>query len=142
MLKRPLNSRFCEAVRSGRKFTTIRDNPWPVGVPIMLYHWAGAAYRSRQNDVAAVKVRGYWPIQIHRLTDGTMRYIHGMENTKPLYETEGFSTSEELDEWFRPLVKPGQTITKTLMRFGLANIPSSATPQAGRGPRKRNGGEQ
>ena len=125
MIKRPLNSRFSDAVREGRKITTIRDNPWPVGVPIMLYQWSGAAYRSKQNDVVVVKVSGYWPIQIHRLPDGTMRYIHGMENIKPLYETEGFKTSDELDDWFRPLVKPGQTITKTLMRFRLANKDSA-----------------
>jgi hypothetical protein len=120
MIKRPLNSRFVEAVRSGRKFTTIRDNPWPVGVPIMLYQWSGAAYRSKHTDVAVVTVLEFWPIQIHRLGDGTMRYRHGMKNTKPLYESEGFATTEELDGWFRPLVKPGQTVTKMLMRFRLA----------------------
>ncbi len=117
MIKRPLNNRFAAAVKSGRKFTTIRDNPWPVGVPIMLYHWSGAAYRSKQNDVAAVKVLGFWPIQIHHLSDGTMRYIHGMVNERPLYETEGFTSSTEMDDWFKALVKPGQTISKTLMRF-------------------------
>jgi hypothetical protein len=119
MIKRPLNPRFTAAVHAGQKFTTIRDTLWPIGVPIMLYNWSGAAYRSKQIDVAAIKVSGYWPIQIHHLPDGTMRYIHGMENPKPLYATEGFSTSKELDDWFRPLVPRGQTITKTLMRFRL-----------------------
>jgi hypothetical protein len=131
MIKRPINSRFSEAVRSGRKFTTIRDKPWPVGKPIMLYSWSGAAYRSKQNDVAVIKVLGYWPIQIHRSAYGTMRYIHGMENAKPLYETEGFPTSEELDNWFRPLVKPGKFITKTLMRFRLVNDQAQARRTGG-----------
>lgn len=34
---------------------------------------------------------------------------------------------EKKDDWFRRLVKPGQTISKTLMRFRLANETSSAT---------------
>lgn len=120
MLKRPLNSRFSDAVREGRKFTTIRDKAWPVGVPIMLYNWSGAAYRSKQINVAPVIVQGFWPIEITQLADGSMRYDHGMENKKPLHETEGFESRDEMDSWFRPLVEPGQTVTKRLMRFRLA----------------------
>lgn len=119
MLKRPLDARFSGPVREGRKITTIRDRPWPVGVPIMLYHWSGAAYRSKHVDVAVVTVLGFWTIIIARHADGTMRYAYGMENERPLYETEGFQSRAAMDEWFQKLVKPGQSITKTLMRFRL-----------------------
>ncbi len=124
MIKRPLNPRFNQAVLEGRKFTTIRDTLWPIGKPIMLYNWSGRAYRSKQNDVAAVIVQGYWPIQINHRADGTVGYIHGMEINQYLYETEGFESRAEMDEWFRPLVKPGKTVTKYLMRFRLANATS------------------
>lgn len=40
MIKRPLDKRFNAAVLTGKKFTTIRGKPWPVGVPIMLYNWS------------------------------------------------------------------------------------------------------
>lgn len=121
MLKRPLNSRFTPAVLDGRKFTTIRQKPWPVGDPIMLYNWSGAAYRSKQADVAPVIVKGFWPITIAQTEDGEMRYAYGMENEKPLWETEGFESREAMDEWFRAVVRPGQSVTRWLMRFSLAN---------------------
>lgn len=119
MIKRPLNQRFSDAVLAARKFTTIRDHPWPVGVPIMLYNWSGAAYRSPQINVAPVIVSGYWPIRISRLKNGEMRYSYGMKN-KRLHQTEGFNSRAELDDWFRPLVKPGKSVTKYLNRFRLA----------------------
>lgn len=122
MLKRPLNPRFTAAVREGRKITTIRDSLWPIGTEIMLYNWTGAAYRSKQADVAVVKVQGYWPIEITHFAGGHMRYDCGMESGKFLYETEGFATREELDEWFRPLVKPMHTVNKFLMRFRLVKV--------------------
>jgi hypothetical protein len=121
MMKRPLNPRFSSAVLEGRKFTTIREKPWPVGVPIMLYNWSGAAYRSPQVDVAPVVVMGFWTIQIAQMEDGIMRYAYGMQNNNPLWQTEGFDSAAELDAWFRTLVKPGATVTKHLMRFRLAN---------------------
>ena len=121
MIKRPLNPQFSSAVLEGRKFTAIREKPWPVGVPIMLYNWSGAAYRSKQVDVAAVKVLGYWPIQITHTDNGKMRYAYGMENEKALWETEGFESREAMDEWFRKVVKPGRIVTKHLMRFRLLN---------------------
>ena len=126
MIKRPLNPRFSSAVLEGRKFTTIREKPWPVGVPIMLYNWSGAAYRSQQVDVAPVVVMGFWTIQIAQMEDGIMRYAYGMENNKPLWQTEGFDSAAELDAWCRPLVKPGKSVTKHLMRFRLANAGSDA----------------
>lgn len=129
MIKRPLNPRFNRAIIEGRKFTTIRDHPWPVGVPIMLYNWSGVAYRSKQIDVAAITVSGYWPIQITQMQDGRMRYAYGMEKNKPLHETEGFDSRAALDDWFRPLVKPGQTIVKNLMRFRLINCAPPQPPK-------------
>lgn len=119
MIKRPLHPRFTPAVLAGRKFTTIRDKPWPVGKPIMLYNWSGAAYRSKQTDVAAITVQGWWPITISQRPDGTMSYEYGMKNAKELHETEGFATRAELDGWFRPLVKPDHTVKKYLHRFRL-----------------------
>jgi hypothetical protein len=122
MTKRPLASRFNQAVLDELKFTTIRDKHWPVGKPIMLYNWSGKAYRSRQADIAAVVVMGFWTIRITRLADGRMEYEHGMVNAKPLWQTEGFASQAEMDDWFRPLTKPGQTLTKALMRFRLAPL--------------------
>jgi hypothetical protein len=121
MLKRPLSPRFREPVLADQKTTTIRDKPWPVGVPIMLYNWRGAAYRSKQVDVAPVIVKGFWTIRITHREDGGMLYAYGRVNETPLHETEGFVSRAEMDEWFRPLVKPGQTLTKTLMLFRRAN---------------------
>lgn len=122
MIKRPLNSRFREAVLRDVKTTTIRDKAWPVGVPIMLYNWAGAAYRSKQVDVAPVIVKGFWTIRITHLHRGdVMVYQCGKESGPELYKSEGFSSKEEMDDWFRPLVPAGRTIEKTLMLFARAN---------------------
>lgn len=120
MRKRPLNKKFTSAVLEGRKFTTIRGKAWPVGEPIMLYNWADAPYRSKHRDVAVIRVLGFWSIEIARSKCGEMmRYLHGMENEKSLWQTEGFDSAEAMDEWFAGLVKPGETIRKTLMRFVL-----------------------
>jgi hypothetical protein len=120
MIKRPLNPRFREQVLDGRKTTTIRNKPWPVGVPIMLYNWTGAPYRSKQLDVAAIVVKGFWTIRITHREDGGMLYAYGRVKT-PLHETEGFASRAEMDEWFRPLVQRGQTVEKTLMLFCRSN---------------------
>jgi hypothetical protein len=117
MIKRPLHARFSELVRADKKTTTIRDQPWPVGVPIMLYNWSGAPYRSKQHDVAAVIVKGCWPIRITHKPDGDMIFAYGRANNTPLHESEGFASRAEMDEWFRPLVKRGETVEKTLMLF-------------------------
>lgn len=121
MIKRPLDPRFSGKVKAGIKITTIRDKEWPVGVPIMLYNWSGKPYRSKHKDVAAVKVTGFWPMRISRSEDDEMSYSVGMENERQLFETEGFNSQEEMDEWFRPLVKPNEYIYKALMRFSLSN---------------------
>lgn len=34
---------------------------------------------------------------------------------------ERFASAEDLDAWFRPLVREWQTITKMLMRFEIVN---------------------
>jgi hypothetical protein len=122
MIKRPLATRFREPVLRGEKTTTIRDKPWPVGVPIMLYHWSGAAYRSRHCDVATVVVKGFWTIRITHTPDGAMGYECGRESGPPIYVSEGFADQSEMDDWFRALVKRGQTVEKTLMRFCRSNV--------------------
>lgn len=118
MIRRPLNSRFSDSVLRDQKTTTIRDKPWPLAVPIMLFNWSGVAYRSKQVDVAVVIVYEVSEIRITRdLHRMSYLYIPGLETKKALYQTEGFATLAEMNAWFRPLVKPGQTVTKYLMRF-------------------------
>lgn len=122
MIKRPLKSRFSEAVCEGRKFTTIRDNPWPVGKPIMLYNWSGAAYRSPQIDVAPVIVEETTPIRIGVSSNGNHVFFHaerGIHCGVMLWQAEGFESAEDMKEWFLEKLKPGQTVEKHLMRFRL-----------------------
>lgn len=123
MIKRPLNPRFSQTVLDGRKTTTIRDSFWRTNVPIMLYNWSGAAYRSKQIDVAAVEVQGVLPITITHLPSGQMLYEYdGFREADAIWFTEGFENGPDMDEWFRPLVKRRESITKHLMRFRLANV--------------------
>ncbi len=119
MTKRPLNAGFNGKVEDEIKITTIREKPWPVGKPIMLYNWSGAAYRSKQIDVCSVVVTGFWPIVIVHQNDGKMLYGCGMENARPLWACEGFDSQEDMDAWFRKAVKKGDTVFKHLMRFKL-----------------------
>lgn len=118
MHKRPLNPRFTQAVLDGRKTTTIRDHPWPVWKEVMLYNWAGAAYRSKQIDVAPVLVESETLIIISNV-DGIMCYLPDNIDGTPLHVTEGFAELRDMDEWFERLVKPGQQTRKHLMRFRL-----------------------
>lgn len=119
MIKRPLHPRFSQAVLDGIKTTTIRDSFWPTDVPIMLYNWSGASYRSKQVDVAAVMVEGVHPIEISNDEKMGMRYsIHAVQQVA-LWATEGFASRAEMDAWFRTLVKPRQSFVKNLMRFRL-----------------------
>lgn len=127
MIKRPLNSRFREQVLAGKKTTTIRENAWPVGVPIMLYNWSGAAYRSKQINVAPVVVESHTALDVVQCHDGKMIYVQH-EGAPPSHESEGFGSAAEMDDWFRKLVPPGHSLRKTLMRFRLlANTPVSHT---------------
>ena len=120
MIKRPLHERFSVAVARGEKFTTIREKPWPVGVPMMLYNWTGKPYRSPQRDVCAVQVIFTQAIYITHGIDGKMEYDYPC--AWELWEGEGFESQAEMDEWFRAVVKPGEIVTKHLMRFRLANV--------------------
>lgn len=119
MIKRPLHQEFGPKVLAGIKVTTIRDNPWPIGKPIMLYHWSGRAYASKHADVAAVVVLGVRTIRITHREDGGMLYSYGQPMERRIHETEGFESRQQMDEWFRPLVNRGLTVTKYLMRFHL-----------------------
>lgn len=121
MIKRPLNARFREPVLRDEKVTTIREKAWPVGVPIMLYNWSGAAYRSKQIDVAPVVVSEVRDIRITHREDGDMIYAYGRPGARLLHETEGFASRTDLDAWFRPLVRRGQTVKKHLMLFSRSN---------------------
>lgn len=120
MTRRPLNIRFADAVPSCIKTTTLRDKPWPVGVPIQLYHWLGAPYRSKQLNCAVIVVESTERIQITRTVlglgywkDGTDEFLTG------LWRTEGFRSQADMNDWFFPLVKCGTTVDKYLMRFRL-----------------------
>lgn len=121
MIKRPLNPRFSAAVLEGRKVTTIREKPWPVGKPVMLYNWSGAPYRSPQADVAAVVVEDWTPIRIGRVEGelGLMCYLadRGIHRGRLLWSCEGFLSEEDMDEWFRSKMKPGEWVDRALMRF-------------------------
>lgn len=117
MIKRPLNKKFTAAVLEGRKVTTIRDSQWPVGTQIMLYNWSGKPYRSKHVDVASIIVTGTCPILINREKDGLMKYAYDLGYPRPLWQKEGFDFREDMDAWFRALVKPGQCIIRNLMVF-------------------------
>jgi len=117
MIKRPINQRFAEAIRSERKTTTIRDFPWPVRTPIMLYHWSGKPYRSKHVDLEPIIVTGFWTIRIRHQKNGKMVYTCGKRSGPVLWWSEGFLGPYDMDDWFRPLVKPGETVTKCLMQF-------------------------
>jgi hypothetical protein len=120
MIKRPLHPRFNQAVLEGRKITTIRDKPWPIGVPIMTYNWSGPPYRSKQIDVAPIIVENAWPIHIMHRSHGGVTYFDVPDiDGRLLWDHEGFGSSEELNAWFRAEVKLGQTVPKFLMKFHL-----------------------
>jgi hypothetical protein len=108
-------------VLADKKTTTIRDKAWPIGVPIMLFEWSGRAYRSKQIDVSPVIALDCWKIYITHKEDGGMIYASGRVTTDLIHETEGFVSRADMDEWFRPLVKPGKTIKQTLMLFRRLN---------------------
>jgi hypothetical protein len=118
MIKRPLQPRFNQAVLDGRKITTIRDKPWPMWEPIMLYNWSATAYRSPQINVAPVIVTAAisMDISLAEFSDNVIfSDILGLD--RPLWQCEGFDGPLDMNDWFLPTLKPGQTVTKTLMRF-------------------------
>lgn len=109
MIRRPIDPRFNEPVLTGRKTTTIRRQPWPEGAPIMLYNWIGKPYMSKQTPVAVVEVTGFALICITHKPNGKMEYDTGRNFGHPLHRLEGFPSSAEMDEWFRKVVKKGET---------------------------------
>lgn len=124
MIKRPLHPQFSDAVRQGRKITTIRDKAWPIWVPIMLYNWSGKPYRSKHVDVTPIIVEETTAIRIGRERD--QMFYHAENHIHPdhfLWCGEGFLSAEDMDDWFRRKVKPGQWIQPALMRFRLFNTP-------------------
>ena len=118
MIRRPLNERFAEKVLAGIKTTTIRDKEWPVGVPIMLFRWSGKPYRSKQINIAPVVVERTGSIDIWTRADG-VKFLTQMPLRAMLWKSEGFNSKAEMDEWFRPLVKPGKGVCKAIMQFRL-----------------------
>ena len=127
MIKRPLHNRFSDAVREGRKFTTIREKPWPVDKPIMLYNWSGAAYRSKQIDVAAVEVEEVLEMIVTHDRDGGIVFGRDKIDGIPIHKTEGFDDAGQMQEWFAKVVPVGKTVELALMRFRLLNETSAAT---------------
>lgn len=142
MLKRPVNSRFNERILAGIKITTIREKPWPVGKPIMLYNWSGKPYGSPQRDVVAVEVVHTKHVTITKAADGAMSYSpdvvmlppcmlsgddlvspdRGNIRVLPLWQCEGFDSQDDMDAWFRAVLKPGTTTEMHLCRFKLTII--------------------
>lgn len=118
MIRRPLNERFADKVLRGVKVTTIRDRPWPLGVPIMLFRWADKPYRSKQIEIAPVWVHKVEPIEISHDPMGarfSVAYVLG----RPLFGTEGFESHRAMERWFESVVPLGQTSRKHLMQFRL-----------------------
>lgn len=126
MLKRPLNPRFADAVLTGLKTTTIREKPWPLQKPIMLFRWQTTPYRSKQIDIAAVIASSVQPIRITRNHDSTMAYQvasgDGQTAADSLWQSEGFESQDDMDHWFRTLLEPGHCLYHHLMRFSLLPV--------------------
>jgi hypothetical protein len=137
MIKRPLNAQFSTAVLEGRKVTTIRRTPWPIGVPIMLYHWEGAPYRSKHLDLAVVEVMEVTEIEIRHSRDGYVDFAgvgrggtrHPLLLALPyphvLWRSEGFESEAELTAWFASALGRGTTEIRYLMRFRLVDGPAT-----------------
>lgn len=83
--------------------------------PIMLFNWSGKPYRSKQIEIVPVIVEQVERIWIYHNVHGLVSYSHGQ-----LWITEGFDSSDDMDEWFQRVVKRGDDARKTLMRFRLA----------------------
>ena len=123
MIKRPLSDQFHQKVLDGIKVSTIRPNPWPVNVPIQLFRWEGLPYRSKHVNGPAVIARSADRIMIASDAAGVISYHLASDNLRhaitDLYVIEGFDSQEKMDDWFRRLVKPGQTIQSYQMFFSL-----------------------
>ena len=123
MHRRSFHPRFRDPILQGIKTTTIRDKPWPIGVPIMAFSWTGKPYRSKQQDIAAVVVEATETVRLTRNALGnimTTPCVPRLCESSQLWECEGFDSFDAFCDWFRPLIKPGQTLTKTLHRFHVS----------------------
>ena len=129
MIKRPLNPQFESAVLEGRKFTTIRQNPWPVWQPIMLYRWTDKPYRSKQIDIVAVEVEETLEMIVTHDRDGGIVFGRDKIDGKPIHETEGFESAGQMQEWFSKVVPVGKTIELALMRFRLIQNSQDQEPR-------------
>jgi hypothetical protein len=120
MHRRSLNIRFKDKALAGIKTTTIRDKVWPIGVPIMLFHWADKPYRSKQIEIAPIIVTAATPIDIS-LGDFSdcLIFSHIIGLDRPLWQCEGFNGPLDMNDWFLPKIKPRTTVTKFLHRFQL-----------------------
>jgi hypothetical protein len=120
MIRRSFNPRFRNPIWQGIKTTTIRDTAWPIGKPIMAFEWTGKPYRSKQSDIASIIVTAATPIDISlgEFSDCvTFSEIMGLG--RPLWQCEGFNGPLDMNDWFLPKMKSGQTVTKILHRFEL-----------------------
>jgi hypothetical protein len=119
MTKRSVSERFRQPIEEEIKNSTIRSKAWPLGVPIMLYTWEGKPYRSKHKDLRAVIVNYVYEIQITHLDGGKMRYERGGYEYKGLWIGEGFLSQDDMDTWFRDVVKKGETLMQYMMCFSL-----------------------
>jgi hypothetical protein len=117
MIKRPLDTGFRSAVVALIKIATMRKKPWPIGVPIMLYSWAGKPYRSEHDDLIPVIAESATLVSISREGDDIRYYIPLGLLDRCIWQCEGFDSREQMDEWFSKLVAPGKSIERYLMKF-------------------------
>lgn len=87
----------------------------------MLYNWSGAAYRSKQIDVAEITVNEVTEIEITRTVLGVGYWKKGTDIFLSLWASEGFESQKDMDAWFIEIIKPGQTVKMHLMRFSRSN---------------------
>ena len=117
MIRRPLNSRFANAVLDGLKFTTIRPNPWPLHRPIMLYRWSAAPYRSKQIQICPVVVESVRPISIEVIAEGHARFSISEVEGVAIHLAEGFESAADMKSWFFKALGCGKRVERHLMRF-------------------------
>lgn len=87
----------------------------------MLYNWTGAAYRSKQKDVAAIEVKEVLEMIVTHDKDGGIVFSRDKIDGIPIHQTEGFEDAGQMQEWFMKAVPKGKTVELALMRFHLLN---------------------
>jgi hypothetical protein len=88
----------------------------------MLYNWSGAAYRSKQIDVAAIEVEEVLEMVVTHDEDGGVVFSRDKIDGIPIHQTEGFDDAGQMQDWFAKAVPKGKTVELSLMRFRLANV--------------------